>query len=199
MIANEFLSTITMPAPDRFHADRSPLREDDAGPGDEQAPSKTRRKKDMQALQDLGARLVELDASRLATLGLPERLADAIRQLRTITKHEARRRQVQYIGRLMRDVDPDPLRAALDRDRATSNAERAQFAAAERWRDRLLEDERALHDFVVAHPDADAARLATLIMKARAERAGGHPPHASRALFRLINAQIQIARAGAAP
>src|SRR5688572_32022865 len=140
MIANEFLPSNPMPAPARFHA-AGPLPHEDPATGDEaSAPSKTRRKKDMQALQDLGARLVELDASRLASLELPEQLADAIRQLRSITKHEARRRQVQYIGRLMRDVDPGPLRAALDRDRATSHAERARFAAAERWRDRLLEE-----------------------------------------------------------
>lgn len=190
MIANEFLTSIPMPAPDRFHADRLPPRETAAGGDDVQAPSKTRRKKDMQALQDLGERLVELDASKLAALGLPERLADAIRQLRSITKHEARRRQVQYVGRLMRDVDPEPLRAALDRDRATSHAERAQFAAAERWRDRLLQDGAAVDAFVAEHPGADAARLATLVVKARAERAGAQPPHASRALFRLINAQL---------
>src|SRR5687768_6346523 len=71
MIANEFLTSIPMPAPDRFHADRLPPR-DTAGADEVQAPSKTRRKKDMQALQDLGERLVELDASKLAALGLPE-------------------------------------------------------------------------------------------------------------------------------
>ena len=78
-----------------------------------EAPSKTRRKHDMHALQDLGLALAELDPGRLATLGLPERLVDAIALLRKITKHEARRRQVQYIGRLMRDIDPAPLREAL--------------------------------------------------------------------------------------
>ena len=190
MIANEFLSSITMPAPDRFPADRALSREDGTDAGDAQAPSKTRRKKDMQALQDLGARLVELDPSKLATLGLPERLSDAIRQLRSITKHEARRRQVQFIGRLMRDVDPEPLRAALDRDRATTHAERAQFAAAERWRDRLLQEEDAVDAFVAAHPRADGAKLAALVVRARAERVGAQPPHASRALFRLINAHL---------
>ena len=190
MIANEFLPSIPMPAPDRFHADRTLPRDDAAGAGEGDPPSKTRRKKDMQALQDLGEKLLELDASKLATLGLPERLLDAIRQLRSITKHEARRRQVQFVGRLMRDVDPEPLRAALNRDRATSHAERAQFAAAERWRDRLLQEEHAVDDFVAAHPSADAARLRTLVVKARAERASAQPPHASRALFRLVNAQL---------
>lgn len=75
--------------------------------------SKTRRKRAMHELQDLGIALVELDATRLATLGLPENLIDAIALARTLRKHEARRRQLQYIGRLMRDVDPAPIRAAL--------------------------------------------------------------------------------------
>lgn len=75
--------------------------------------SKTRRKRAMHELQDLGVALVELDVARLATLDLPENLVDAIALARTLRKHEARRRQLQYIGRLMRDVDPAPIRAAL--------------------------------------------------------------------------------------
>src|SRR4051812_9774639 len=84
-------------------------------PGDDvlPAPSKTKRKHEMQALQDLGAELCELDAKRLASLGLPERLVDAITLARSITRHEAKRRQMQYIGRLMRDIDAEPLRHAL--------------------------------------------------------------------------------------
>lgn len=151
------------------------------------APSKTRRKKDMQALQDLGAALVRLDSSRLKALSLPERLADAIAQARSITKHEGRRRQLQYVGRLMRDVDPEPIRAALERLDSLPRAERAQFAAAERWRDRLLDDELAFTAFVAEHPGADSAELAALIHEARTERASGRPPQKLRALFRLVN------------
>ncbi len=144
----------------------------------------------MQALQDLGAMLVGLEPSRLAGLGLPERLADAIAQARSITKHEARRRQLQYVGRLMRDVDPEPIRAALERSQALPRAERAQFAAAERWRDRLLEDELAVAEFVAAHPGVDPAELVELIREARSERASGRPPHKFRALFRLVSGSI---------
>jgi len=151
------------------------------------APSKTRRKKDMQALQDLGAALVRLDPSRLKALSLPERLADAITQARSITKHEGRRRQLQYVGRLMRDVDPEPIRAALERLESLPRAERAQFAAAERWRDRLLDDELAVTEFVAAHPKADPTDLAALIHEARTERESGRPPHKLRALFRLVS------------
>ncbi|MGH8802709.1 MAG: ribosome biogenesis factor YjgA [Casimicrobiaceae bacterium] len=77
--------------------------------------SKTRRKHAMHALQELGRELVELDPSRVAALELPEPLADAIALARRLTRHEAKRRQMQYIGRLMRDVDAQPIRDALAR------------------------------------------------------------------------------------
>ena len=78
-------------------------------------PSKTQRKEMMHALQNLGRELVELDPSRLASLDLPEQLAEAIALARRLTRHEAKRRQMQYVGRLMRDVDPQPLIDALAR------------------------------------------------------------------------------------
>ena len=140
----------------------------------------------MHALQDLGESLVALEPARLAEIDLPERLVDAIAQARAITKHEARRRQLQYVGRLMRDVDPEPIRAALERFESMPRAERARFAAAERWRDRLLAEEAAATEFVAAHPDVDAVALANLVREARAERASGRPPHRFRALFRLV-------------
>ncbi|HJU22336.1 MAG TPA: ribosome biogenesis factor YjgA [Casimicrobiaceae bacterium] len=90
--------------------------------------SKTRRKRAMHELQDLGVALVELDPARLATLDLPENLIDAIALARTLRKHEARRRQFQYIGRLMRDVDPAPIRAALDQWGGTRSARTKRIA-----------------------------------------------------------------------
>lgn len=153
-------------------------------------PSKTSRKKDMHALQSLGESLVDLDPARLAEIGLPERLADAIRAARTISKHEGRRRQLQFVGRLMREVDPAPIRAALERLGAVSRAERARFSAAERWRDRLIEDESALDEFVAAHADVDRVRLVTMVREARAERLRCTQPHQFRALFRFVSGAI---------
>jgi ribosome-associated protein len=158
-------------------------------PGDD-LPSKTRLKRDMEALQALGETLVGLDPSRLASLGLPERLADAIGLARGITRHEARRRQMQYVGKLMRDVDPAPIRAALERFDSVPRAEKARFAALERWRDRLLEDAQALDAFVAAHPSADRQALARAIVAARAERASGGAPKAFRELFRAIRRAV---------
>ncbi|MGH8851286.1 MAG: ribosome biogenesis factor YjgA, partial [Casimicrobiaceae bacterium] len=99
-----------------------------------QPPSKTRRKAEMHDRQSLGEELVQLSAARLAALALPERLADAVEQTRAITKHEARRRQLQFIGRLMRDVDPAPIRARLALWGDAPAAEKARLAAVERWR-----------------------------------------------------------------
>lgn len=140
----------------------------------------------MHDLQDLGAALVEIDPRIVAKLDLPETLADAIALARSITKHEARRRQMQYLGRLMRDVDPAPIRAALARLEGLDHSEKAHFAAAEAWRERLMADGDALDAFVAAHPDVDRAALAALVTDARAERAAGRPPHRYRALFRLV-------------
>jgi ribosome-associated protein len=164
-------------------------------PGDEPVapPSKTRRKHAMQALQDVGVALVALDARRLASLDLPERLVDAITLARSITRHEARRRQMQYIGRLMRDIDPEPLRAALAGWAQRPQHERAQFAMLERWRDRMLQEPDGIDAFIAAYPGANRAVLAGLIDDARTERARGAPPHKSRALFRELKRSIDEA------
>lgn len=169
-----------IPSPMRRSADPPAL------PTDDVPLSKTRRKQAMHDLQDLGEALVVLDAKAVAKLDLPERLADAIALARGITKHEARRRQMQYVGRLMREVDPVPIRAALERLEGLDHAERAHFAAAERWRDRLLAEADAIDAFVAQHPAIDRAELAGLVADARAERAAHRPPHRFRALFRLV-------------
>lgn len=157
-----------------------------------EAPSKTRRKQAMHALQDLGCALVALDAKRLAELDLPERLVDAVAEARGIRAHEGRRRQLQYIGKLMRDVDPAPIRAALDRWAAGTTDDHARFAEVERWRDELVADDGALARFAAAHPAADHATLAAMVRDARAERARGGPPHRYRALFRALREAVAV-------
>jgi ribosome-associated protein len=149
-------------------------------------PSKTRLKREMASLQDLGVSLVDLDPARLAALNLPERLADAIALARGITRHEARRRQMQYVGRLMRDVDPAPIRAALERFDLVPAAEKARFAAIERWRERLLAEAGALDAFVNEHPGADRDAISKAIGAARNERARGEATRAFRELFRIL-------------
>jgi ribosome-associated protein len=157
-----------------------------AGGASAAPPSKTRRKKAMHELQSLGEELARIDARKLATLDLPERLIEAIELARVTTRHEAKRRQMQYIGRLMRDIDPQPIRAALDAWAHGPREEQARFAALEGWRQRLLDDSGALAAFLHEYADADAAVLGRLIDEARSERGTHGPPHRQRALFRML-------------
>lgn len=164
----------------------------DATEGGDASPSKTRRKHAMHALQDLGEALVALDPRRLAQLDLPERLVDAVLQARGIRAHEGRRRQIQYIGKLMRNVDPAPVQAALETWAKGPKEENARFAAVERWRDRLLAEPAALDSFVGAYPQADRRHLESLINDANLEKLRGGPPHRYRELFRQLKAAVAI-------
>lgn len=149
-------------------------------------PSKSQTKREMTALQDLGEQLVALSAERLAKIGLPESLHEAVREAQRITKHEARRRQLQYVGRLMRDVDPEPIRAAIDEVLGLSAAANARQHALERLRSRLLEDEGVLGEIARAHPGADLQHLRQLRRNALKEQELGKPPRAFRELFRVL-------------
>jgi ribosome-associated protein len=141
----------------------------------------------MDALQSLGETLVELDPARIATLDLPEQLVDALRAARRITRHEARRRQLQFIGRLMREVDPEPIRDRLRQWADPPNAEKARLHRVERWRERLLAEHGALDRLCGEQPGADRHRLETLIEEVHAERAHRAPPRAYRELYRSLN------------
>ena len=148
--------------------------------------SRTQRKREMQALQDFGEELVALSAERLAELGLPPLLLDAVLQTKRISKFGALRRQMQYLGRLMREVDAAPIRARLDAWNGVSADENARLHMIEGWRARLVEDERALGELVSAFPHADTQRLSALIRKIRREAEAGKPPRSFRELFREL-------------
>jgi ribosome-associated protein len=149
-------------------------------------PSKSQRKRESSALQDLGKALVKLPTDRVRKLDLPEALRAAVLEAQRINSHGALRRQMQYIGRLMRDVDAEPIVAQLDAIRGASDSAKAEFHALERWRERLLADDGALTDWLAIHPQADAQQLRQLIRNARREATEGKPPRASRALFRML-------------
>lgn len=148
--------------------------------------SKTRRKQQMHELQLLGAALVDLSKERLAQLTLPETLLTAVREAQRITAHEGRRRQMQYIGKLMRDVDSEPIRERLAAWSGQSRAEIVRQHAMERWRTRLVEDDAALTEFLQLYPNLDAQVLRNHIRNARREQAAGKPPRAYRELFRIV-------------
>lgn len=155
---------------------------------DDEKPSKTRRKKDMHALQSLGEALVELSPEQLQSVEIPESLRDAVLDAKRLNKHEARRRQMQYIGKLMRGVDAGPIRAKLDEYAGRSAVATAALHRAERWRDRLMDDEQAFSEFAQAYPHADLQPVRTAVREARKERAAERPPRHYRELYRLIKA-----------
>ncbi|MGH8660369.1 MAG: ribosome biogenesis factor YjgA [Burkholderiales bacterium] len=157
---------------------------------DEGKPSKTQRKREVHELQALGEALVALNAEQLARIELPERLRDAVMEARRITAFEAKRRQLQYIGKLMRGVEAGPIRAALDAALAQSRSEAAAHRHIEGWRGRLLADPGALKELLAEYPSVDARRLRALTLAAVRERAEGRPPRAFHELFQALRALI---------
>jgi len=155
--------------------------------GDEEQPvSKTQRKAAMQALQDIGEELVHLPANKLAKLALPDELLRAVEDCRRFTKHGAISRQMQYIGKLMRSVDAEPISRQLAAWKGESDEEKALLHRIERWRDRLIENDDALTLFLNEHQQADATQFRQLIRNARFEAANNKPPKSSRAIFKLV-------------
>ncbi len=154
--------------------------------------SKTQRKRQMSELQDLGEALARLSAEQLARIEMPENLREALNAARTITKHEGRRRQMQYIGKLMRDIDAAPISAQLAALIAPSRKQTALFHVAEKWRQDLLDDPHAMARFAIDFPDADARTLGELIAKVQQEKkAAGKSPKYFRELFHMLNGIVQ--------
>jgi len=140
----------------------------------------------MLELQALGVALVDLPEAQLKTIGLDPGLLAALLEAKRIKSHEAKRRQMQYIGRLMREVDPAPIREALAAVEGGSARATARHRRLEAWRGRLLGDDAALTEFAAEHPGAELQALRTLIRNARKEAAEGRPPRAFRELFRVL-------------
>ncbi len=153
-------------------------------------PSKTKRKKDMHALQEIGEQLVELDQKKLIQFNLPEILIDAINLARPINKHGARRRQMQYIGKLMRNIDVLPIQEKLDSWQQVPVHQTARLHQLERWRERLLADVLALTEFAQQYPAADLQHLRLLIRNAQKEKAAEKPPKSFRLLFQALQETI---------
>lgn len=156
-------------------------------------PSKTSQKKAMQALQDLGEQLVALSSERVRKMDLPESLRDAVLEAQRMTRHEARRRQLQYVGKVMRTVDPEPIQAQLDIINGLAASETARMHRLERLREALLEDEKCLTQIVEAWPQVDIQYLRTLRRNALKEREQGKPPKCYREIFQVLR-QLDEAR-----
>lgn len=158
--------------------------------------SKTRAKEEVEALQELGKRLVGVGNDRLKKLDIPESLRDAVLEAKKISSHGALRRQMQFIGKLMRDVDTDPIQEMLDELDGISNKANARFHALEKLRDRLIEDESVITSLKNDYPELDVSALRTLRRNALKEQAEQKPPKAYRAIFQLLKS-LESAKAEA--
>jgi ribosome-associated protein len=148
--------------------------------------SKSERKRLATRLQKMGRALAELRPDRLAEISLPEDLERAIADYRRFPSREAKRRQLQLIGKLMREIDTAPIEAALERLDGRSATARYEQHQLERWRERLVEDPAALTDYLAEHPHSDRQALRHLIERARTARDEQQQKIASRALFRFL-------------
>ena len=156
-------------------------------PGGIPPPTKTELKRQAQAVQDLANRLIDAPVDLVAGLDLPEKLKDAIGLARCITSRAALIRQRQFVAKLMRGIDPDAARAALDARADNARQEAARFRRAERWRDRLVDGGTpAIAEFAAECPDVDRQELARLVGAALSERKVGRPAGAGRKLFRRV-------------
>ena len=158
---------------------------------EEEGKSKSQVKREMHELQKMGEELVALSAASRAKVPLDDELKDALQLADKLSnKREALRRHIQFIGRLMRTRDLEPIDQALALLRNTNQAATRQFHKVEHWRDKLLADNDALTEFIAAYPQVDVQQLRQLIRNAKKEQEKQQPPKAFRELFQLIKPLI---------
>ena len=166
---------------------------DDDSPAGGERPSKTALKKQMHELQTLGEELAVLPADRLADLDLPEPLRDALADLRRVRSHEGKRRQRQYVGKLIRLADPEPLREAVAAFKLGHAQDSLRLHETERWRDELMANDEAITRWAAEHPESDLQQLRNLVRNARKDLQT--PPEqrhgrAFRELFQFIKPHL---------
>jgi ribosome-associated protein len=171
-------------------------------------PTRTDLKRESTELQKLGEDLLTLRADFMARLDLPEKLVDAVAECKRITNFEGIRRQMQFIGKLMRKLDDsqhDAIRAALHEQHMPSAQETLLLHQAEQWRDRLIADEDAVGQWINLSPSTDSQQLRALVRQARKdakpEKPGLAPRHgrAYREIFQLVREQLTAAQDAPAP
>lgn len=154
-------------------------------------PSKSQRKRDMLALQDLGEKLIGLSRDQLERMELPEELAEAITFYHTLKDKEARRRHQQFIGTVMRRIDPGPLQEAFAELDQVRYQQAEDFHQIEEWRDALVADDQEVFEEIALRFSLDRTKLRQLARNAAAEKSSGKPSKNGRALFRLLRQHLE--------
>jgi len=164
---------------------------EETGDAEAERLSKSARKREAASLQELGVQLSALPEQEMAALDLPEKLFVALRDLRRLPSHGAQVRQRQYIGKLMRNIDPEPVLAKLAEKKLRHDSEIRRFQHIERWRDRLLSDPvPGLDELLQEYPQADRSALTRLLEKAERERVEQRSPVGARELFAFLRQLI---------
>ncbi|MDH3342691.1 MAG: DUF615 domain-containing protein [Gammaproteobacteria bacterium] len=154
---------------------------------EERAPSKSQEKRDCDALKKLGEELVLLKQEDLDTMNLPETLLAALNEARKIQSRSGLKRQRQYIGKIMRQIDAEEIKKQLEKIRHKHDINTTQFRKIEQWRDRLLQDDKtALSEVIESHPDIDRQHINQLIRQAKKELQANKPPASARKLFKYL-------------
>ena len=149
--------------------------------------SKSEKKREMTALQEIGKRLLELSEAQIRKIEMPQELQDSLFLARTLKSHSALRRQTQYIGVLMRRTDVGPIRQALNEIDKGQKRKAREFQQLELIRDSLLEGDDAAFDEIISRfPDAELQKLRQVVRAARKEKKDNMPPKQSRILFRYL-------------
>ncbi len=148
--------------------------------------SKSQIKREMEELQNLGEKLTRLNKEQLATIPLEEKILAAIKEHQRLKKNEARRRQMQYIGRLMRDAEAECITEALNKLDASQAEHTKHFHQIELWRERLLKDPQALTSFISEYPQIEVQTLRQLIRSTLKEQKQGKDLGSYRKLFRFL-------------
>lgn len=169
-------------------SDRKNFKHNKTDHDEESYVSRTEIKREMLALQKLGEAIVKLSPGQLATIPLDDdTLAEAIHTARRIKHREGLRRQMQYVGKLMRKIDTDPIEQAFQKLQDGRKQEAQQFHQLEQWRDKLIETgPTATEEIIAKYPQADRQHLRQLIMQAKKELDSSKPPAAARKLFRYL-------------
>ncbi|VAW80192.1 UPF0307 protein YjgA [hydrothermal vent metagenome] len=150
-------------------------------------PSKSQLKRDASALQQLGKDLIEVPEADWTMLKLPDGLVAALGDAKRMPQRGARKRQLQYIGKLMRGIDPEPVQQYFEQRQLEARYQARKHHEREDWRDRMIaEGDTAIEHYLEAHPGADRQHLRQLVRQANKEQAASKPPKSSRALFRYI-------------
>lgn len=160
--------------------------------------SKSQRKRDADALQDLGESLIRLSVDQLKRFDLPEELLESVLMAKRIpvSKGTAFKRQRQHIGKLMRSIDPAPIQEKLDAMKGLSDKENALMHRAEHWRERLLLERDSLSALLKEFPSAPAAEIERLVAATQAERIKRQPPRHFRELYKRLHSLFKSAQVG---